>query len=211
MRGLHASLAARGVDYLPGARVDDVRALDGGGFEVRTGRGTIAGGKVVVAAGHGSKALGAMVGLDVPVYPEHGQILVTERAAPLLGHPTLNVRQTDEGSLLLGASQEERGFDTSALARTSRDIAHRAVRVFPCIAALRVVRTWGALRVMTPDGFPIYDQSKTHPGAFVFTCHSGVTLAANHALEAGRWVVEGRIPEEMACFSTDRFDVSQAA
>ena len=211
MRGLHESLTVHGADYLPGARARDVRALAGGGFAVHTERGTITGGKVVIAAGHGSKALGAMVGLDVPVHPEHGQILVTERAAPLLDHPTLNVRQTDEGSLLLGASQEDRGFDTSVLARTSRDIAHRAVRVFPCIAALRVVRTWGALRVMTPDGFPIYDQSKTHPGAFVFACHSGVTLAANHALEASRWVIEGGIPEEMACFSTDRFDVSQAA
>ena len=211
MRGLHESLAARGADYLPGARARDVRALAGGGFDVHTERGTISGGKVVVAAGHGSKTLGAMVGLDVPVHPEHGQILVTERAAPLLAHPTLHVRQTDEGSLLLGASREDRGFDTSVLARTSRDVARRAVRVFPCIAALRVVRTWGALRVMTPDGFPIYDQSKTHPGAFVFTCHSGVTLAANHALEASRWVIEGGIPEEMACFSTDRFGVSQAA
>ena len=211
MRGLHASLVARGADYLSGARADGIQALPGGGFTVRTARGTITGEKVVIAAGHGSKALGAMVGLDVPVHPEHGQILVTERVAPLLDHPTLNIRQTDEGSLLLGASQEDRGFDTSVLARTSRDIAHRAVRVFPCIAALRVVRTWGALRVMTPDGFPIYDQSKTHPGAFVFTCHSGVTLAANHALEASRWVIEGVIPEDMACFSTDRFDVSQAA
>ena len=211
MRGLHESLTVHGADYLPGARARDVRALAGGGFDVHTERGTISGDKVVIAAGHGSKALGAMVGLDVPVHPEHGQILVTERAAPLLDHPTLNVRQTDEGSLLLGASQEDRGFDTSVLARTSRDIAHRAVRVFPCIAALRVVRTWGALRVMTLDGFPIYDQSKTHPGAFVFTCHSGVTLAANHALEASRWVIEGAIPEDMACFSTDRFDVSQAA
>ena len=211
MRGLHESLAARGADYLGDARADHIHALPGGGFAVLTVRGTITGEKVVIAAGHGSKALGAMLGLDVPVHPEHGQILVTERAAPLLDHPTLNIRQTDEGSLLLGASQEERGFDTSVLARTSRDIAHRAVRVFPCIAALRVVRTWGALRVMTPDGFPIYDQSKTHPGAFVFTCHSGVTLAANHALEASRWVIEGVIPEEMACFSTDRFDVSQAA
>ena len=54
---------------------------------------------MVIAAGHGSKALGAMVGLDVPVHPEHRQILVTERAAPLLAHPTLHVRQTDEGSL----------------------------------------------------------------------------------------------------------------
>ena len=35
---------------------------------------------------------------------------------------------------------------------------------------------------MTQDGFPIYDQSATHPGAFVACCHSGVTLAANHAL-----------------------------
>ena len=211
MRGLHASLAALGADYLTGARVDDIRALDGGGFDVRTARGTVTGGKVVIAAGHGSKALGAMVGLDVPVHPEHGQIVVTERTAPWLGHPTLGVRQTDEGSVLLGASQEDRGFDTSVLARTSRDIAHRAVRVFPCLASLRVVRTWGALRVMTPDGFPIYDQSRTHPGAFVFTCHSGVTLAANHALEVSRWVIEGEIPEAMSCFATDRFDVPQAA
>ena len=211
MRGLHASLAAHGADYLTGARAGDIRALAGGGFDIRTGRGTITGGKVVIAAGHGSKALGAMVGLDVPVHPEHGQILVTERAGPLLDHPTIGVRQTDEGSFLLGASQEERGFDTSVLAGTSRDIAHRAVRVFPCLAALRVVRTWGALRVMTPDGFPIYDQSKAHPGAFVFTCHSGVTLAANHALEVSRWVIEGEIPEQMACYSTDRFGVPQAA
>ena len=211
MRGLHASLAVHGADYITGARADDIRALAGGGFDIRTERGPITGAKVVIAAGHGSKALGAMVGLDVPAHPEHGQILVTERTAPWLGHPTLGVRQTDEGSLLLGASQEERGFDTSVLVRTSRDIAHRAVRVFPCLAALRVVRTWGALRIMTPDGFPIYDQSKTHPGAFVFTCHSGVTLAAIHALEVSRWVMEGEIPEEMSCFATDRFDVSQAA
>ena len=211
MRGLHASLAVHGADYLTGARAGGIRALAGRGFDIGTGRGTITASKVVIAAGHGSKALGAMVGLDVPVHPEHGQILVTERAEPLFDHPTHGVRQTDEGSFLLGASQEERGFDTSVLAGTSRDIAHRAVRTFPCLAALRVVRTWGALRVMTPDGFPIYDQSKTHPGAFVFTCHSGVTLAANHALEVSRWVIEGEIPGGMACFSTDRFGVPQAA
>ena len=44
------------------------------------------------------------------------------------------------------------------------------------------MRTWSALRVMSPDGFPIYDQSQFFPGAFVATCHSGVTLAANHVL-----------------------------
>jgi hypothetical protein len=44
------------------------------------------------------------------------------------------------------------------------------------------VRCWAALRVMPKDGFPIYDQSDSCPGAFIATCHSGVTLAANHAL-----------------------------
>ena len=211
MRGLHASLASRGADYFLGARVDDIRSLPGGGLEVHSRRGRIFGNKLVIAAGHGTEALAAKVGLDAPVRPDHGQILVTERSAPWLNRPTLNVRQTDEGSLLLGGSQAERGFDTAVLVRTSRDIARRAVRVFPRLAALRVVRTWGALRVMTPDGFPIYDRSKTHPGAFVFTCHSGVTLAANHAFEMSRWVIEDRIPEEMSCFSTERFNVSQAA
>ena len=211
MRGLHASLAARGAHYLPGAHVDDLRPLSGGGFEVRSARGRVAAEKVVIAAGHGTGTLAAKVGIDAPVRPDHGQILVTERIAPWLNHPTLNVRQTDEGSLLLGGSEVERGFDTSALVRTSRDIARRAVRVFPRLAGLRVVRSWGALRVMTPDGFPIYERSKTHPGAFVFTCHSGVTLAANHVFESSRWVIEDCIPEEMSCFSTERFGVSQAA
>ena len=211
MRGLHASLVARGADYVTGARVEDIRPLPGGGLEVHSRRGRIAGAKLVIAAGHGSKALAAQVGLDVPVYPEHGQILVTERTAPWLGFPTLGVRQTDEGSLLLGGSQADRGFDASVHARTSRDIALRALRTFPCLGSLRIVRTWGALRVMTPDGFPIYDRSGTCPGAFVFTCHSGVTLAANHAFEASRWVIEDRIPEDMSCFSTERFGVSQAA
>ena len=120
--------------------------------------------------------------------------------------PDLGVRQTDEGSLLLGASQEDRGFDTSVLARTSRDIAHRAVRVFPCLAALRVVRTWGALRVMTPDGFPIYDRSQTHPGAFVFTCHSGVTLAANRRFPTSRrsWLEVEEILAAPPCHSERR-------
>ena len=35
------------------------------------------------------------------------------------------------------------------------------------------MRVWSALRIMTPDGFPIYDESASHPGVYVVTCHSG--------------------------------------
>jgi len=70
------------------------------------------------------------------------------------------------------------------------------------------VRCWAALRVMPQDGYPIYDQSKACPGAFIATCHSGVTLAAAHALLLAPCIDIGNLPDEcLAAFSTRRFDV----
>ena len=45
---------------------------------------------------------------------------------------------------------------------------------------------------MTQDGFPIYDKSESHPGAFVLCCHSGVTLCANHALTVAPMIAAAR-------------------
>ena len=75
---------------------------------------------------------------------------------------------------------------------------------------VRVVRSWAALRVMSQDGFPIYQQSDTCPGAFVATCHSGVTLAAAHALNLAPMIAAGRLADDMAPFSTRRFHVQAA-
>jgi glycine/D-amino acid oxidase-like deaminating enzyme len=58
---------------------------------------------------------------------------------------------------------------------------------------------------MTEDKFPIYDQSESCPGAFIATCHSGVSLAANHALVLAPMIAEGRLAPELAPFSARRF------
>jgi glycine/D-amino acid oxidase-like deaminating enzyme len=58
-----------------------------------------------------------------------------------------------------------------------------------------MVRAWAALRPMTPDGFPAYAESPTHPGCFVAVCHSGVTLAAVHAGPLAEGVLSGVLPE----------------
>jgi glycine/D-amino acid oxidase-like deaminating enzyme len=63
---------------------------------------------------------------------------------------------------------------------------------------------------MTADGFPIYDQSVSCPGAFVATCHSGVTLAANHAGTIAPMIAAGALDPDLAVFSARRFDVPQA-
>jgi hydrogen cyanide synthase HcnC len=154
-----------------------------------------------------------MLGLDVPVRPQRGQIAVTEKTRPFLHYPVNTLRQTDEGGVMLGDSREEAGYDPSVGASVLAVIAERAIRMFPRVARLNVVRTWAALRVMTPDGYPIYDTSPTVPGACVVTCHSGVTLAAGHALLLAPLIAAGRLPDErFAAFSATRFaDVPAAA
>src|SRR5581483_6467906 len=123
----------------------------------------------------------------------------------------VTIRQTDEGSVMLGDSVEEAGWDDRVGTAVVATIASRAVRMFPLLARLNVVRTWAALRVMTQDGFPIYDQSATHPGAFVATCHSGVTLAANHALTVAPMIAAGKLDGALDVFSARRFDVPKTA
>ena len=143
--------------------------------------------------------------------PERGQIVVTERVRPFLHHPMNGARQTDEGSVMIGDSKEE-GTDPAILkVGIAATEAERAVRRFPLLANVNVVRTWSAIRVMTRDGFPIYDESETHPGAFVLCCHSGVTLAANHALTVAPMIARGALDKALvAPFSARRFHVQKA-
>lgn len=211
LRALHMGMQQLGAAYLPNHPVDRIEHRDGG-FVVHSSGGIVRSGKVVLAAGNGNARLGPMVGLDVPVRPQRGQVIVTERVAPFLQYPIVTIRQTDEGSVMLGDSQEEAGFDPTVGTGVVSTIAARAVRMFPLLAQLNVVRTWAALRVMTRDGFPIYDQSVACPGAFVATCHSGVTLAANHALLLAPLIADGRLPDDpFKVFSARRFDVAASA
>jgi glycine/D-amino acid oxidase-like deaminating enzyme len=113
---------------------------------------------------------------------------------------------------MLGDSQEEAGLDATVGQPVISVLADRAQRMFPKLGSLNIVRTWAALRVMTKDGFPIYDQSTRCPGAFVATCHSGVTLAAAHALELAPLIAAGQLPaERFQTFSSRRFHVQKAA
>jgi len=209
-RALHAAIAGQGATYLPGHAVS---AIDRGGraFRVRAGSRTVTAGKVVLAAGNANRHLAPMVGLKAPMKPERGQIVVTERVKPFLKYPVVTIRQTDEGTVMLGDSKEE-GTDPAGLnLEISSVIASRAVRTFPLLGKLNVVRSWRGIRVMPADGFPIYEQSETHPGAFVVTCHSGVTLAAGHALTLAPMIHAGRLAEEVSAFSARRFDVQEVA
>ena len=187
LRALHAACQKRGVTLDGGVRVEGIDE-HAGGFDVRAGDRRWSADQLVLAAGLGNRPLGAMLGMTVPVRPNRGQILVTERLRPFLDYPTTYVRQTDEGTVQLGDSLEDAGFDDRTSSEVLAAIAARGVQCFPHLADVQMVRAWGALRVLSADGFPIYEAAHHSPGAFVVSCHSGVTLAAAHALRLAPWI-----------------------
>ena len=209
-RALHTAIHARGVRYLPSHRVESI-AREGGAFRVATTQGDVRAGRVALAAGNANMRLAPMVGLAAPMKPERGQIVVTERLRPFLHYPVVTLRQTDEGTVMIGDSKEESVDPSGLTLGVSATEAERAVRQCPLLTNVNVVRTWSAIRVMTQDGFPIYDESETHPGAFVLCCHSGVTLAANHALTVAPMIARGALDRTvLAPFGARRFHVQAA-
>lgn len=180
----------------------------GKAFQVSTATTNYACEKVILAAGFSNKTLAPKVGLNVPVYPQRGEILVTEKVKPFLHHPTGYVRQTQDGGLLLGDSHEDVGFDEGTNINEIQQIAKRAITIFPYLDSVKIIRAWSSLRILTRDGLPIYDHSESCPGAYTLSSHSGVTLAAVHALDVASCIAKGdSLSPSLTCFSAKRFDV----
>lgn len=208
LRALYAACRMRGVTIINGHRVSAIEQRSSG-FELQAGDQRWFADQVVLAAGLGNAELGGQLGMNVPVRPNRGQILVTERLKPFLHYPTTYVRQTDEGTVQLGDSHESLGYDDGTSGEVIATIARRAVQCFPLLGQVRLVRAWGALRVLSADGFPIYEASQGCPGAFVVSCHSGVTLAAIHALRLAPWIGSEFDDWAVKPFSLQRFSPEQ--
>lgn len=205
---LHRAYRELGGDSLTGAGVTGI-APTAAGYRLETARSEIHADRIVLAGGLGNAQLGRLLGVDVPVKPVRGQILVTERVPRMFGVVMEQVRHTPDGTMMIGGSWEEgAGLDTGTSYDVTRRIASDALAFFPFLKGVNVVRSWSALRIISPDASPIYDEIA--PGAFLVTCHSGVSLAAVHMLTMAEWVERGRIPAEMSAFGLQRFGQGSA-
>ncbi len=106
---------------------------------------------------------------------------------------------------MIGATNEEKGFDTSTTTTAAAGLSAKTIRIVPALKDATLVRHWAGLRIMTPDSYPIYAQSEAHPGAFVALCHSGVTLAAVHATVVADAIAAGSAAGLSRCFPPKAF------
>ena len=162
-------------------------------------------GKTVLSAGLGAAKLGPSMGFKAPVRPQRGQVLITEKLPKIINRPSLIARQVDEGGIQIGATNEEVGLDDAVTTRGMAGLAAKAIDAYPMLARVQLVRSWGALRVLSPDGLPIYQESAQMPGAYLVTCHSGITLAAAHACFLPDWLEGSANAPDLEVFSENRF------
>ena len=211
--GFARSASERGVDIIQHCEVTGIRREGGRVTGVETTRGFIGARKIGIAvAGHTSH-VGAMAGLTLPVETHVLQAFVSEAVKPLIdcvvtfGAGHFYISQSDKGGLVFGGDLD--GYNSYAqrgnLALVE-NVMTEGLAMVPAISRLRVLRQWGGVMDMTPDGSPficktpiegLYLNGGWCYGGFKATPGSGWCFA--HTLATGE-------PHELnAAFTLDRF------
>ena len=120
---------------------------------------------------------------------------------------TGRLRQNADGCFMLGASNEDVGYNLETSPEVLSRIASHAIRIFPIVNNLQLIRSWASLRVLTPDQKPVYVESEECRGAFAVPRPSGVTLASLHSNHLPEWILDGKKPLDFDVFHSRRFDV----
>jgi glycine oxidase len=168
---------------------------------------------VVVASGAWSGSLGGIPDhARVPVHPVKGQILrMRDPAGPGMVSRVLRMRggylvPRGDGRYVLGATVEERGFDTTVTAGAVFELLRDAVELVPGVGELVIEELSAGLRPGSPDNAPAMGPSAL-PGLHWAVGHyrNGILLAPTTAEIVVQALVGEELPEVAAAFSPKRF------
>ncbi|WP_240506289.1 NAD(P)/FAD-dependent oxidoreductase [Thermoactinospora rubra] len=210
-----------------GVTVTGVLTSSGRVTGVRTTEGDILGGAVVNAAGTWGGEIARMAGVELPILPRRGFILVTEPLRePLVRHKVYTaayvtnvasdsagletsavVEGTPAGTVLIGASRERVGFDRTVSLPVLRRLAAQAVALFPALRDVRAIRAYCGFRPYCPDHLPVIGEDPRLPGLHHACGHEGAGIglapATGHLLAQ---VLSGERPDlDLTPFDPGRF------
>jgi len=191
-------------------RVTGVRQ-DGSGLAVLTEDGTIwPAGQVIVAAGSWSGRIETADKAASAVRPIRGQLLRLEWPGTPLSHviwgPACYVVPWQNGTVLVGATVEDVGFDERATAAGVRDLLDAVCELLPEAWRARFVDARVGLRPATPDGLPMIGRSAHQAGLIYATGHyrNGILLAPLTAQVVSDLIIDGKEDPILAIVSPGR-------
>ncbi len=153
-----------GVEFMTYTEVTGIKREGNKITEVMTNKGSIITGTLVNAAGGYSKNVCEMVGIDLPVYSERHQILVTEPIEHVQGPMVMSFskniycQQNPKGPFIMGRGddREPRDLRITSSWEFLEEMAKTVTSILPPVGNLRVIRQWAGLYNITPDKQPVY-------------------------------------------------------
>ncbi len=150
---------------------------------VETAQGEMRADRVVVAAGAWSGDLLATLGLELPVKPMKGQMILFKCAGDFLPSMVLAKRRyaipRRDGHILVGSTLEDVGFDKTPTGDALESLKATAIDLLPALADAKVVKHWAGLRPASPEGIPYIGPVPGHDGLWLNCGHfrNGLVLA----------------------------------
>jgi glycine oxidase len=207
---LRVVLSKRKVALHENTEVSGLTITDGRVRGIVCGGVTIGGDTIVVASGAWMNQVQGVAALP-PMKPVKGQMVCvrpprhTMLPRALLGSD--NVYLVPRGDrILIGATVEDAGFDTSVSREACSGLLSAATRIIPDVAGWSVSEMWAGLRPRTPDSAPVLGETAVS-GLFVAggQYRNGILFAPAVAEAMSHIVLTGQIPSEIRAFDPRRF------
>jgi len=193
---LLASARARGAVVRTGAEVTGcVLGPDGRITGVRTNQGNLYADAVLVAAGPWSGDVSDRLGVSIPIRPRRGMLLVTAPMPQRIFHKVYDgdyvgatqsgdanlqtssvVESTPGGTVLIGSSRQQIGFDSTFSVDVLRQLAAKAIGLFPFLVRVNAIRSYGGFRPYMPDHLPIIGPDPRLSGLWHAAGHEGAGI-----------------------------------
>jgi glycine oxidase len=187
LRALMAAVTLGGGRLMPWNGVEGFRIRENKVTAVRTSVGDLKCGTVVVSAGAWSGHLLEPMGVHAPTPPFKGQLVLLRGERPLIRrvveHGPNYLVPRDEGRVLVGATDENVGFDSTPTAEITRNLLELAVRLCPVLQQAEVEATWAGLRPGSCDNRPYIGRLPEFKNMIVVSGHrrAGLQLAPGTA------------------------------
>ena len=203
----------RGVELIQNCEVTGIDISNGRVTGVQTTRGAIRAGKVGIVVAGRSSQVAAMAGLRLPIESHVLQAFVTEGLKPVIdrvityGMGHFYISQSDKGALVFGGDLD---FHASYAARGNLAMAEHVMEagmtLMPMIGRARVLRNWGGIMDMSPDGSPIIDKAPVE-GLFLNCgwCYGGFKATPGSGWSFAHLVATGQHHGVAARYRLDRF------
>ncbi len=203
----------RGVDLIQNCEVTSIDVTAGRVTGVQTTRGAIRAKKVAMVTAGRSGRVAAMAGIRLPIESHILQAFVTEGLKPCIDHVIsfgmghFYISQSDKGGLVFGGDLD---FYASYAARGNlpmkEHVMEAAMTLMPMIGKARVLRSWGGIMDMTPDGSPIIDKTGIE-GLYLDCgwCYGGFKAVPGSGFSFAHLIATDRHHEPAAKFRLDRF------